>query len=114
MCERFKFFISGPLQTFETFIGDALWVTTPRAQLDYILERFKKLGEGYEIYSYEVKNPVLDTLGYHVVRTVVPRLLHLYLNENMATLDAPRLKSVPQALGYTPSETLNPWPHPFP
>ncbi len=112
--EQFKFFISGPLQSFEGFIGDAVWHTTPQARLAYILDRMKTFGKGYEVYSYEVEHPVLKTLGYHVVRAIVPRLMHLYLNEHMATLAAPRLREVPVKLGYAAAQMLNPWPHPFP
>ena len=114
MLERFRFFISGARQSFEGFMGDAVWCDTPTKQLAYILDRFRARGAGYEAYVFEATHPVLKTLGYTAVKAVVPRLMHLYLNEHMATLAAPRLRDVPQKLGYTPAETLNPLPHPFP
>ena len=114
MLERFKFFISGKSQSFEGFMGDAVWCDTPTKQLACILDRFRARGAGYEAYVFEATHPVLKTLGYTAVKAVVPRLMHLYLNEHMATLAAPRLRDVPQKLGYTPAETLNPLPHPFP
>ena len=114
MLERFRFFISGKFQSFEGFMGDAVWYTTPQARIAYILERLKMLGEGYEAYVFEAAHPVLKTLGYHAVKAIVPRLMHLYLNEHMAMLAAPRLRDVPPKLGYTPAEALNPMPHPFP
>ncbi len=114
MYERFKFLISGEMQTFESFAGDALWITSPHARLSYVLERLKALGKGYDVYYYEAHDKVLETLGYHAVRVIVPRLMNLYLTENMPTLAAPRLKSVPEKLGYAPAQTFNPWPHPFP
>ena len=114
MLERFRFFISGARQSFEGFMGEAVWHDTPAKRLAYILGRFRQCGAGYEAYVFEAAHPVLKTLGYHAVKAVVPRLMHLYLNEHMATLAAPRLRDVPQKLGYTPAETLNPLPHPFP
>jgi len=114
MLERFRFFISGARQSFEGFMGDAVWCDTPTKQLAYILDRFRARGAGYEAYVFEATHPVLKTLGYTAVKAVVPRLMHLYLNEHMATLAAPRLHDVPQKLGYMPAETLNPLPHPFP
>ena len=114
MLERFRFFVSGARQSFEGFMGDAVWYDTPEKQLAYILGRFRQLGAGYEAYVFEAAHPVLKTLGYTAVKAVVPRLMHLYLNEHMATLAAPRLRDVPPKLGYTATETLNPLPHPFP
>jgi ribosomal protein S12 methylthiotransferase accessory factor len=114
MYGRFKFFINGPLQSFEGFMGEMAWQSTPDMRLSYVLVRFRELGPGYEAYAYEVEHPVLQKLGYHAVKTVVPRLMHLYLRESMATLAAPRLKDVPAKLGYAPAQTLTPWPHPFP
>src|SRR3989344_5485881 len=114
MLERFRFLISGKFQSFEGFMGNAVWYTTPQARIAYILERLKMLREGYEAYVFEAVHPVLKTLGYTAVKAVVPRLMHLYLNEHIATLSAPRLRDVPPKLGYTPAETLNPLPHPFP
>src|SRR3989344_2034336 len=114
MLERFRFFISGARQSFEGFMGEAVWHDTPAKRLAYILGRFRQRGAGYEAYVFEATHPVLKTLGYTAVKAVVPRLMHLYLNEHMATLAAPRLRDVPPQLGYTPAETLNPLPHPFP
>ena len=114
MLEQFRFFISGARQSFEGFMGEMGWHDTPAKQLAYILGRFRQLGAGYEAYVFEAAHPVLKTLGYTAVKAVVPRLMHLYLNEHMATLAAPRLRDVPQKLGYSPAETLNPLPHPFP
>ena len=114
MLERFRFFISGARQSFEGFMGEAVWHDTPAKQLAYVLGRFGQLGAGYEAYVFEAAHPVLKTLGYHAVKAVVPRLMHLYLNEHIATLAAPRLRDVPPKLGYMSAETLNPLPHPFP
>jgi len=114
MLEKFSFFIQGPLETFEAFAGDSWKYQTPEQQFTYLTERFRKMGEGYEIYVHEIESRVLKELGYHVVRAVVPRLVALHLRESMATLGASRLTSVPKVLGYTPIDTYNPWPHPFP
>ena len=114
MYERFAFFLAGSSQSPKDFIGDAETYTSANAQLEHILGTLREMGPGYEPYAYEVRNDVLSTLGYHVVRVIVPQLVPLYLKENMATLDARRLREAPGRLGYTPASSLNPWPHPFP
>ncbi len=114
MYERFRFFIEGPRQSFEGFMGEAQWHATPAKRLAYVLKRLRALGPGYEAYYCEVRHPLLATLGYHVVKTIVPRLVPLYLREHMAPLAAPRLREVPEQLGYAPATEYNPWPHPFP
>ncbi len=114
MYERFEFFLQGPLQSFEGFMGDTTWHDTPAKQLSYILSRLASLGEGYEPYVYEAEHPILQALGFHVVKVIVPRLVSLYLRERMAPLGALRLKETPKKLGYEAAESPNPWPHPFP
>ncbi|MFA5998189.1 MAG: YcaO-like family protein [Candidatus Paceibacterota bacterium] len=113
MYERFKFFISGKKQDPASFMQGVDRFRSSEERLGYIYTRFAELGEEYKIYCYEVKDAVLSALGYHVVRTIVPPLVPLYLNERFATLDAKRLRDVPHKLGYTPTGNMNPWPHPF-
>lgn len=111
MLDTLSFFLSGttvPLSdTFpETDPSD------PRDQLQRVTSALTRLD--YEIYLYEVKDPVLSTLGFHVVRAIVPQLVPLYLREYAAPLGAPRLRSVPQKLRRAASAEPTPWPHPFP
>jgi ribosomal protein S12 methylthiotransferase accessory factor len=114
MFGRLRQFLEGPLQSFEGFIGEAAWQDTPAKRLAYIVHRLKRLGAGYEIYYREARHPALERLGYHAVKVIVPKLVSLYLRENMAPLSASRLRDVPEALGYKAAEQPNLWPHPFP
>ena len=114
MYERFKFFIAGKKQSPDSFMNGINRFRSPEERLEHICKRFKEMGDAYKVYGYEVKSGVLNTLGYHVVRTVVPPLVPLYLRENVATLDSKRLREVPQKLGYKTTGKMNPWPHPFP
>lgn len=114
MLTQFSFFIQGKKQTAKEFIGSISVGESPQERLDYILERLAKLGTGYEVYVHEVKNEILKALGYHVVQTIVPQLIPIYLNEHLPTLNSKRLREVPEKLGYTAATELNPWPHPFP
>lgn len=114
MAERFKFFISGKKQSSQEFIGNAPEIDTVQKQLAHVVAECAAKGEGYEIYTYEVKNKILDTLGYHVVRAIVPELVPLYLVESTAPLKARRLHQVPPKIGYTTAKEFNRWPHPFP
>lgn len=114
MAEHMQFLLSGEKQSAQEFIGNAPLTDTVEKRLAHIIDECAKRGAGYEIYTYEVKNPVLDTLGYHVVRAIVPQLIPLYLIEFAAPLKARRLKEVPEKIGYKAAEKFNPWPHPFP
>jgi len=114
MAERIPFFLSGKKQSVHEFIGDAPSMDTVEKRLAHITNECAAHGEGYEIYIYEVKNLVLEQLGYHVVRAIVPELVPLYLVEFAAPLKARRLKEVPGKIGYRAAKELNPWPHPFP
>ena len=113
MMERFSFFLGGPAETVEEFMR-GVSATGPQEALAFVFDRLRTMGNGYEVYCYEAKHRVLDTLGYHVVKVVVPRLVPLYLNEHLATLDAPRLQGVPPLLGQVSAKAPNPWPHLYP
>ncbi len=114
MLNRFAFFLAGRGVSARDFIAGGMGLSSSSEQLAYVLQQLNRLGDGYEVYVYEAENPVLRTLGYHVVKTIVPALLPLYLKENMATLNAPRLRSVPEKIGFQAATALNPLPHPFP
>lgn len=86
--------------------------------LKHVLELLKQRGDGYDAYIYEARSPILKALGYHAVRTCIPKLIPLYLGENNATLDSDRLYEF-AALNnkqYSPKELLlgHIPPHPFP
>ncbi len=114
MYKHIQPFLEGPLISAQEFMKGVERYATTERRIAFILDQFKKLGEGYEAYVYEVDNAILRSIGYHVVQVLVPRMMHLYLNETNATLAAPRLSSVPAKLGYIPRKGFNPWPHPFP
>lgn len=114
MVRSFTFFLDGDSISAEDFIAPGLGLRSPKDQLAHVRKNLNDLGVGYETYVYEVHNTVLRTLGYHVVQTIVPALMPIYLKENMPTLNAPRLKHVPEKLRFHAAATLNPLPHPFP
>lgn len=113
MLTRFQFFISGDIADVQSLMRN-FEVSSTEAGLTYVQHALSALGAGYDIYLYEAHHPVLERLGYHVVKTIVPRLVPLHLIEHRATLDAPRLREVPAKLGHAPAQIYNPWPHPFP
>lgn len=110
-------FLSGPEISFEEFARhDVKNFSNAQEELHGVLDQFRKKGSGYEVYIYECRSPILTRVGYHVVRSIVPALLPLYLTENLATLEATRLESVPRYLGVPVQNTttMNPLPHPYP
>lgn len=68
----------------------------------------------YRCFGKEITPRDIQQLGFRSVMVVIPELQPLHLDESIPYISGTRLKSVPKALGYTPAETLNPTPHPFP
>jgi ribosomal protein S12 methylthiotransferase accessory factor len=113
MFERFRWFLEGPRVSFVQVKERHQVPTDPEQELDWLIERFQRLGPGYEIYYYPVPHPVLRAVGYHVVKVMVPALVPLYLLERHAPLACRRLQETPQKLGYREVAFPNPLPHPF-
>ncbi len=111
---QFEFFVTGPKIPAKACMRGLDAVQTIPERIARVQALLAELGTGYEIYIYEARDPVLTKLGYHVVKAIVPQLMPMYLIENLATLDAPRLRLVPGKLGYRATDTYNPLPHPFP
>ncbi len=109
MVDRFDFFVRGRTQDPRELVQAE---RTEPEQLQYIVRALEK--KGYALYLYEVSDHVLKSLGFHVVRAIVPELVPLYLIEHAAPLDAKRLREVPKLLGFEAADTFIPWPHPFP
>ncbi len=112
--ERLDFFIQGKDRDVEEFMAPTAHIS-PHVQerLSHVLDECRRLGEGYEVYCFEARSPVLKDVGYNVVKCIVPRLINLYLREHRATIAAPRLREAASRLGVE-GTSLNPWPHPFP
>lgn len=114
MMERFAFFLSGPSERIQDFAARMPTHESVADRLAYVLAQLNALGKGYEVYLYEVEDPLLKEIGFHVVRTIVPQLIPMYLTEYAAPLDARRLREVPAKIGHKAADAFNPWPHPFP
>ncbi|MDD2657310.1 MAG: YcaO-like family protein [Candidatus Pacebacteria bacterium] len=110
--ERFNFFITGAKQSVHEFMGEPQMFVGEKEELAHLVSLLE--GAGYPVYGYEVRDAVVQKLGYHVVKAIIPGLIPLYLQENLALLGAERLKTVPEKIGYRSAKELNPWPHPFP
>jgi len=100
-------FLRGPREPLSQALSE---VPTPfndtKRELSYVLSLFQKLGSGFEVYSYESSSPLIETLGYHATKVIIPALLPFYLKEPYAPLGAKRLN--------IDKEKSNPFPHPFP
>lgn len=107
-------FLKGKVRKFDRALFSIPIFQNSSDEYQYILEKFRTMGSGYEIYCYEVKKRILQEIGFYVVKVVIPQLVHLYLNEYFASTGAQRLRTVPEKLGYNQTKTLNPLPHPFP
>lgn len=121
--KKFEFFISSQeyreIREFITCGGtlkDVLLRNT-HDQLGYLKKLFKekyKENKEYDVLVYEVHNTLLDKFDYRVVRVICRALYPLYLNENLADPEHPRLKEFVKVRGLGKVAKLNIWPHPFP
>ncbi|MCX6819961.1 MAG: YcaO-like family protein [Candidatus Adlerbacteria bacterium] len=119
MLARVQWFLDGEEITFDRFSES--FSAVPRGdseELVHILSLMQGKGEGYEVYAYESQAPMLRTLGYHAVRVSVPKIMQIYLQEELATLDSDRLHEFAAWKGkaYSPEALLTGVipPHPFP
>jgi thiazole/oxazole-forming peptide maturase SagD family component len=94
MLNVFQFFRQGPLKPLDRTIKSF-------QSLPSMVEKLQKKGSAYEVYAYSAQHPLLSKLGYTVVRTIVPGLLPLYLDEQY----------IPLGIGDTKS--IHAVPHPF-
>lgn len=101
-------FLSGPREPLEAFLGRGRRSGSASETLAHLAQALRRRGQDYDILFYEAAHPILELVGYHVVRAIVPALLPLYMNEENTPLGAERLGSEELPTG------LNPVPHPFP
>ncbi len=70
-----------------------------------VIKNIQQSFEVSDVYVAMFEQPVLQTLGYHSVRVMVPELLPMYFNEAKLPTQSKRLRQ---------SSVLNSDPHPFP
>lgn len=110
-----RWFLQGPYVLFSTLRNKYPPSASVDEELRYLTDTLHAKGSGYEIYYHEVKNTLLDDMGYHVIKAIVPALVPLYLRgEANAPLGACRLREVPPLLGYQYVTFPNPFPHSIP
>lgn len=86
-------------------------------QLKYLKSIFEKRtasNPDYNLYFYNIKNKILSNFEYYAVRVICFALYQVYLNENHAKPDHPRIKEFVKNKGLEKEAKLNIWPHPFP
>lgn len=114
MFSQFAWFLAGKKISFQKVKSRFRVPLDPEGERAFIFDEFKKRGSGYEIYYYSAPHPILKKLEYYAVKTLIPELIPLYLEETHARLGGKRLQEVPKRLGYTGTVFPNPLPHPFP
>lgn len=114
MFPKIEPFLTGPSQTLSEAFPSARDFASREAEYAHVRDVFRRLGPDYGIYYHEKRHRILNTLGYHVVKVVIPALVSIYLKEISPPLGAKRLKEVPPKLGHEAAKVWNPWPHPIP
>jgi thiazole/oxazole-forming peptide maturase SagD family component len=114
MVDKARFFISGKKMLFSEFARLFPLYTNPEEELAALISKLQLASPGYGVYVNEKKHHTLETLGYYVVKVFIPRLLPMYLNEDLAPLAAARLDGVVPLLNSSGKAVRNIYPHPFP
>lgn len=114
MLNNFSFFLSGKTMTFSEFARNGSLGSDEEQQLAALIKTLSDNGPGFEPYYFAAQNEILDDVGYHAVKVIVPELIPLHLNEWNAATGARRIHTGFEKLGHTPAVELNPLPHPFP
>ena len=115
MARHLEFFISGKRESFAEISFDyPEKFESSKKELDFLVNRLENMGPGYEVYYYQASHQILSQVGYYAVQVIVPQLLSLYLAEFNAPLGSSRIKKVPEKMGFSPSQEINPLPHLFP
>jgi thiazole/oxazole-forming peptide maturase SagD family component len=119
--EKFKFFISSTkrisVEDFTTVFGTLSEKISTTEQLDYLKKIFGdryKSNSSYDVFVAKIRNKLLNEFDYKVVRVMCDALYPLYLNENYANPNHPRLKEFVKNKRLESVAKLNIWPHPFP
>ncbi len=84
-------------------------------ELDRLIELLAK--QDYEVIVVNCTHPLLEELGLHAVKVLVPGLQPLHAGYRFRVLGGERLYRLPQRMGLAErpmtGDDLNPWPHPF-
>lgn len=111
--EKILPWLSGEKKSLYEIYHDLPNFTSFEEEYQYTLGLFEAMGRGYEVYYHNVKDPVLDRVGYFVVRAIVPALIPFYLTESNAPLGSERLRLLFASKKKDVVQDINPWPHPL-
>lgn len=75
------------------------------SDLDTLISLFTK--KNMEIIKYNLTTPIINDMGYSVVKTIVPELQQIDVSYKARFLRSKRL------IGLVSSKKINPYPHPF-
>jgi thiazole/oxazole-forming peptide maturase SagD family component len=92
-------------------------LNSARVQLSYLKSLFKeryKKDRRYDVFTYSFKNTLTKLFDFHVIRVICNALYPMYLNEQFADPNHPRLREFTKNKGLEDIAKLNTWPHPFP
>lgn len=94
VCQNIEWFLKGKTISFQERESNRMCFSHPKKELNFLVEKLRKKGLGYEPYYYEAGHPILDAFSYHVVQVIVPALVPHYLYAEHAPLGAKRLGDV--------------------
>lgn len=86
-----------------------------RQRLDWLTRRLDE--KGYRVIVVDCSTPMLQSLGLHCVKVLIPGLLPLNCGHRFRTISGERVLNVVHRMGLAPASShpsqLNPSPHPF-
>jgi len=93
----------------DDFDGDGF---ASKSELDYLVNLLKE--NGYQIYVADLTTEDISSLGFHVVKVIIPGLQPLYAGHGNQHLDPRRLTKFAKNMGYEVPESFNQTLHAFP
>ena len=117
---HFKFFLDSPESiSVKTFlqaspIEETATVKEQRIYLEKLFRARATEDKAFRVYYHSFKNNLIAQFDYHVIRVICEGLYPIYLNENFADTNHPRLQAFVRAKKLEQVAKLNTFPHPFP
>jgi ribosomal protein S12 methylthiotransferase accessory factor len=111
--EAFEFLLDQPREIRRLSDMSNMATGSPRGDLDRLLDIFRS--RGIEVFCVDVTTDEARSVGFHVVRVIIPQLMPLSFTYRARYLAHPRLYAAPPLFGHPAAfeADLNHWPQPF-
>lgn len=115
MWPHLSFLLSGKKKKLSEIIKGSRTFSDIHSELQLVKDVLSKLGPDYEPLVYASNHPLAKQLSSNAVRVFVPALVPMFMEESGSVIHKhPRIKDVPEKIGFKARKEVYPYPHPFP